>query len=98
MENKVNNIQMMRIRKSFDFLNGIIVVANGSKRDLCPAWKDLTYVCLRSFSNHHIDVDVTGDSGDICWRLIGFYGSPYVQDKREVWDLLRMLVQVQSSP
>lgn len=82
---------MEKIRRSFDFLNCINVAGNSSKGGLCLAWKVTTSVFVRSFSSNHINVKVEGNEKDVIWRLIGFNGSPYGQDKMVSWDLLRSL-------
>lgn len=43
-------------------------------------------MCLRSFSSNHIDVEVEELENEVKWRLNGFYGSPYVENKMGSWD------------
>lgn len=39
-------------------MNGINFEAEGSKGNLCPAWKEDISIILRSFSKWHIDVTI----------------------------------------
>lgn len=61
-------------------------------------WKDDTQISLRKFSSSHIYVDVKDESSGIQWRLIGFYGLPYVANKNDTWRLLRNLKSGPNSP
>ncbi|KAH1108734.1 hypothetical protein J1N35_012502 [Gossypium stocksii] len=43
------------------------------------------------FSKFHIDVEVVNDVEMVHWRLTGFYGAPVENDRRNSWELLRLL-------
>ncbi|XP_040956135.1 uncharacterized protein [Gossypium hirsutum] len=91
METKLNKNGMEKVRRSCGFQFGIDVDSIGSKGGLSQSWLGKVNITLRSFSNRHIDVFVEeGEVGKI-WRLTGFYGSPYSQDRNAAWNLLRQL-------
>ncbi|MBA0671620.1 hypothetical protein Goklo_025395 [Gossypium klotzschianum] len=48
-----------------------------------------TGVC--SYSKRHIYVIVEDIERGVKWRLTGFYGSPYVQDRYDSWEILKRL-------
>ncbi|KAG8493308.1 hypothetical protein CXB51_010696 [Gossypium anomalum] len=86
------------VRRSCGFLNGIDIEAEGSRGGLCLAWKEDIIVILRSFSKNHIDAMVKEKNTNEEWRFTGFYGSPYVNNKNDSWNLLRKLGEDQSHP
>ncbi|XP_052477317.1 uncharacterized protein LOC128032639 [Gossypium raimondii] len=98
METKVNKQCMEKVRRSCGFLNGIDVAAKGFRGGLCLAWKGEILVTLRSFSRSHTDVMVKEENDKEEWRFTGFYGSLYVKDKEESWNLLRKLGRDQRHP
>ncbi|KAA3476849.1 reverse transcriptase [Gossypium australe] len=65
---------------------------------LCLAWKEEIIVTLRSFSKNHIDVMVKENNTNEEWRFTGFYGSPYVNNKNDSWNLLRKLGEDKTHP
>ncbi|XP_040940062.1 uncharacterized protein [Gossypium hirsutum] len=67
---------MENIQRYWGYSHGIDIGANGSKGELSLGWTTNMKVTLRSFSNHHVDVEVYEESSDIKWRLTGFYGHP----------------------
>lgn len=75
MEMKLDNKRMEGLRHQCGFLNGIKVGTNGTRGELCLAWKEEIFVSLWSFSSNFINVLVEGMNEGIAWRLIGFYGS-----------------------
>lgn len=60
IKTKLNKVHMQKVRRSYGFLYGIDVPANGSKGGLCLAWKDSVSLSLKFFSGNHIDVVVEG--------------------------------------
>lgn len=57
---------MVKVRRSYGFLNGIDVSFYGTKGGLSFGWKQDCAVVLRSFSNSHIDVLIKDDSNGNC--------------------------------
>lgn len=51
-------------------------------------WKKDIDIELMSMSIHHIDVAVKTGTGDVEWRLTGFYGWPEVTNRHFSWKLL----------
>ncbi|KAA3486777.1 reverse transcriptase [Gossypium australe] len=98
METKIDKQRMEKVRRSCGFLNGIDIEAEGSRGGLCLAWKEDIIVTLRSFSNNHIDAMANEKNTNEEWRFTSFYGSPYVNNKNDFWNLLRKLGKDQSHP
>ncbi|KAA3488820.1 reverse transcriptase [Gossypium australe] len=86
METKINKFKMEKVRQSCGYQFGIDVEYLGSRGGLSLAWR----IILQNFSHCHIDVIVNEDGGKK-WRLTGFYGSPYTNERDEAWNLLRRL-------
>ncbi|KAA3454784.1 reverse transcriptase [Gossypium australe] len=82
---------MERVRRSSGFLNGVEVDPEGSKGGLCLAWKENVSISVQSYSRRHIDALVGDQNTDQKWRLTGFYGSPYAQERQESWQILKSL-------
>ncbi|KAG8472752.1 hypothetical protein CXB51_034679 [Gossypium anomalum] len=55
---------------------------------LSLAWKDNTTVTLRSYSIHHIDVDIQESKSTLQWCFTGFYEASYAQGMEDTWRLL----------
>jgi hypothetical protein len=66
------------------------VCTDGKGCGLALYWREDLQVSLISFGNHHIDVRIT-DSVDLSWRCTFVYGEPLVQDRPEMWKLLRRI-------
>ncbi|KAA3466265.1 reverse transcriptase [Gossypium australe] len=74
---------MESVQRRYGFINGIKVVAEGSKGGLCVVWKD------DSFSINFIDVMVKSEELQLEWRFTRFYGSPYANGRSDSWNELR---------
>ncbi|KAA3488305.1 reverse transcriptase [Gossypium australe] len=55
-------------------------------------------ITLRTFSKRHIDMVVDDNEARVKWRYTGFYGSPYVQDRNEAWEVLKILITLDDIP
>lgn len=64
IETNVSLKQMEWIRCQFGFLHGIDVGSIGSRGGLSLGWRAQDRVILRSFSQHHIDVDIWDDEDE----------------------------------
>ncbi|KAA3477191.1 endonuclease/exonuclease/phosphatase family protein [Gossypium australe] len=82
---------MEQVRKSCGLTNGIGVDPDGLKGGLCLAWRGDVSITLQNFSKRHIDVFIDDHNDGKQWRFIGFYSSPYAQDRDESWNLLKNL-------
>ncbi|KAA3479947.1 reverse transcriptase [Gossypium australe] len=82
---------MERVRRSCDFPNGIDVDSIGCRGGLCLAWRGDVTIMLQSFSKRHINVVIEDLDNSKKLRYTSFYGTPYVQDRHESWDLLKNL-------
>ena len=80
-ETKSNSRHMEHLRFKLNFDYCFSVDSRGSSGGLCVLWKDEIKLCLRSYSQNHIDFDV-GNSTDVCsWRFTAFYGFPSISDQ-----------------
>ncbi|KAA3488484.1 reverse transcriptase [Gossypium australe] len=93
-----NNLLLKDRKMSCGFQNGIDVDSDGSRGGLCLAWHDDATINLQSFSKRHIDVIIEDSEKGSRWRFTGFYGSPYMQDRNESWDLSRNLRNTEELP
>lgn len=91
METKLDSNRMEKLHKNDEFVHDIKVMADGTKGCLSLSWKVEIFVKLRSFSSNYIDVEIEGDVDSEKWKMIGFYGSPYMKLHSETWDLLCFL-------
>lgn len=98
METKVDDKRTESICWKLSYVNGFDMSADGSKDGLCLAWKEEVIVSLRSFSLNHIDSIIQMLVKDVGWRFTSFYGSPFVNTKRDSWESLRRLGQDNSIP
>ncbi|XP_052481170.1 uncharacterized protein LOC128035464 [Gossypium raimondii] len=98
METKLNKKQIEIVRRRCGFLYGIEVEAEGTKGGLCLAWRTDMDIMLRSFSKRHIGVSIEDKEKGAKWRFIGFYGSPYVQDRYDSWEVLKRLASGEVLP
>ncbi|KAK5813411.1 hypothetical protein PVK06_028861 [Gossypium arboreum] len=90
--------KMERVRWSYGYTNGIGIGLEGTRGGLCLAWQNDTNITLQNFSGRHIDVIVEEKEIDVKWRLIGFYGSPYAQDREDSLDVLKNLYNDEDIP
>lgn len=65
---------------------------------LCLAWRNEVDITLSSFSKRHIDIFADDNEKECKWRFIGFYGSPYIQDRNESWAVLKSLTTNKDFP
>ncbi|GMI64932.1 hypothetical protein HRI_000162500 [Hibiscus trionum] len=91
METKLQVGEMLRVRRRWGFQYGIEVSSRGRSGGLFFAWKIDCDVTLRSYSERHIDVIISRDAEDQCWRFTGFYGAPEEHLRNKSWALLRQL-------
>ncbi|PON98092.1 Endonuclease/exonuclease/phosphatase, partial [Trema orientale] len=77
--------------------NGFVVDSVGHSGGLLLLWQDGWDVSIRSYSRGYIDSIITSESG-VQWRFIGFYGSPYTNNRKFSWDLFRKLHSLYDLP
>ncbi|KAG8491745.1 hypothetical protein CXB51_015165 [Gossypium anomalum] len=91
IETKVSSRSIEGIKRKCGFVKGMDVSAEGSRGGLLLGWKDDLSINLKSFSKSHIDVEVTEENGEYCWRFVEFYGSPMEHLREDSWNMLRQL-------
>ena len=83
METKQHVNKLDRIKRKCGFDACIGVNSEGTSGGIAMIWKDDITMNLRSFSKNYIDLDVGENSGQLMWRVIGFYGDPNVSRQNE---------------
>lgn len=79
--------------------SGFFVVDNvGHRGGLALMWNDMAQVDIKSFSNQHIDTEVSLDGGTTVWRFTGFYGIADRSKRRDSWRLLKNLASHNDKP
>ncbi|XP_057793280.1 uncharacterized protein LOC131009894 [Salvia miltiorrhiza] len=91
---KRQRVELIRSRLNFE--GCFVVDCVGRSGGLCMFWKASSSCKLLSFSSNHIDMQVTDTTGE--WRLTGFYGYPERGRRRDSWNLLRRLKDVNTLP
>lgn len=72
-----------------------MVDKNGMGGGLALFWNSEVNVHVKSYSLHHIDVEVCNESGK-AWRCIGIYGHPEASQKHNTWTLFQRLANLSS--
>ena len=96
-ETKLAGRAALVIKERVGFSSSIQVDSTGRSGGLLLMWNDDLEVSLKSFSSHHIDIDVTDGRG-LQWRYTGVYGEPIRGQRWQFWELLRRLQMVNSLP
>lgn len=83
---------------SCGFSIGIDISAEGFRGGLSLGRKDNMDISLRSFFQHHIDVNVQEIDQEESLRLTGFYGSSIEHLRRDSWNMLSRLKEDCNDP
>ncbi|XP_019194796.1 PREDICTED: uncharacterized protein LOC109188622 [Ipomoea nil] len=97
METKANVDKVEQVRVKMGFEGAVNVDRVGLGGGLALLWRDAKSASLLSFSNNHIDMEVTLP-GRPKWRLTDFYSNPERSKRHITWDLLRKLKHRSSLP
>ncbi|XP_019172758.1 PREDICTED: uncharacterized protein LOC109168171 [Ipomoea nil] len=89
METKVPRIHAERIRVTFGYEGLFYVDNDGLSGGMALLWKKNNTVSLLSYSQSHIDVEVS--LFNKLWRMTCLYGIPEQNRREETWDLLGTL-------
>ena len=95
---KGNSCYMDRLRLKLNFDRSFTVDNRGNPGGLCVLWKNEINLCLRSYSQNHVDFDVGVPGDTLYWRFTAFYGFPATCDRYKSWKLLETLVGNESTP
>ncbi|KAK4572345.1 hypothetical protein RGQ29_030685 [Quercus rubra] len=91
LSEKLSDKEHMKWVRDRIYYDGCFMVPNdGRGRGLALPWKAGVNVWVDSFSKYHIDSIVHGGSKN-AWRLTRFYGEPDTSQRKEGWNMLRML-------
>ncbi|KAA3480026.1 reverse transcriptase [Gossypium australe] len=89
---KIHNLQKVFFMETkCGYANKIEVDLDGIRGGLCLARRNEVCITLRNYSKTHVDAMVEDNEVRGKWRFIGFYGTPYVQDRDDSWVVLRNL-------
>lgn len=75
-----------RVKTACKFSGCFTVRSNGASGGLCMLWKDQCTVLIKSYSNNHIDAEITWEG--VTWRFTGIYGFPGASQKHKTWELI----------
>lgn len=81
METKCDRKKMEEIRDRIGFMGCFVVDCVGRSGGLCLLWNEEVTVSIKSYTSHHIDVEIELSGEDFCWRFTGFYGWPRKDEK-----------------
>jgi hypothetical protein len=70
----------------------------GRSGGLLLLWKKNFNVIIQNYSRRHINAEINICANNLKWKLTGFYGHPNSAKRKESWDLLRHLSNLQPSP
>ena len=90
-ETKLDEKRLESLRCYWGFRGKLVVQSRGQSGRLALFWRKGLSVGVSSYSHHHIDAVVDGNSQQP-WRFTGFYGFPTLAGKHVAWDILRVLV------
>ncbi|KAG2724617.1 hypothetical protein I3760_01G026900 [Carya illinoinensis] len=90
METKLLYTKACRISKRFRFQGCVVVEAVGREGGggLMLMWKEESMVELINYSQYHINVRMSDESGSNRWLLSYFYGHPVTSLRNKTWSLL----------
>ncbi|XVF73183.1 hypothetical protein PTKIN_Ptkin12aG0180600 [Pterospermum kingtungense] len=83
-----NKIDEVRVKLGYGACFSVDCI--GHSGGIGVIWKDQDSVSIKSFSRFHVDMEVT-DQVRGRWRLTAFYGQPDRSQRRQFWELLRLL-------
>lgn len=88
---------MEKKKDSVGFINGLIFPSSRKSGGLTLLWRKEITVDIQSYSSRHIDAIVSEEPG-FKWWITGFYGNPKACQRKESWDLLKVLRRKLSLP
>ncbi|CAN6204103.1 unnamed protein product [Urochloa humidicola] len=81
----------INLRWRLGLRNCLDVDSDGLSGGLALFWDDSIEVSLLSQGERHIDVLITEEPSVAPWRATFVYGEPRVENRRDMWDLMRFL-------
>ncbi|XVF47815.1 hypothetical protein PTKIN_Ptkin03bG0141200 [Pterospermum kingtungense] len=88
---------MEKIRVRCGFYGCFCVDSEGRSGGLAMLWIEECDLHLRSYSKHHIDMELVLTVND-SWRITGIYGEPDASKRIETWSLIRRLATNYDGP
>ncbi|EEF39001.1 conserved hypothetical protein [Ricinus communis] len=95
-----NELERTRVKFSIDAVIGVDCDSNSGfhRGGHALMWKDEVEVTLKSFSLHHIDIEVNFPNDVSSWHFNRIYGWPKGHLRWKTWDILRHLHSFSSLP
>ncbi|XP_024162452.1 uncharacterized protein LOC112169623 [Rosa chinensis] len=98
-ETKISQIGNFKdLHRELGFAHYKEVLSDGQYGGLGVFWTDDIVLWVRTFSAHHIDMEVSSGPGEPRWRLTGFYGYARTSELDLSWQLIRDLCDLDSLP
>lgn len=82
-ETKCNRERVEKVRNCLGYANSFVVDSLRKSGGLAMLWGLDTRAELCSYSRHHISLVITNENEDRQWHLIGFYGDPVVEKRKD---------------
>jgi hypothetical protein len=98
LETEVSGSRVSSLRWSFGLRNCLSIDSVGLSGGLALFWDESINVTLLSQGECYFDVVIKEDPGVTPWRATFIYGEPRVENRGDMWDLLRDLCGVWSGP
>jgi hypothetical protein len=98
LETEVSGSRVSSLRWSFGLRNCLSIDSVGLSGGLALFWDESINVTLLSQGERYFDVVIKEDPGVTPWRATFIYGEPRVENRGDMWDLLRDLCGVWSGP
>lgn len=96
-ETKLTVAEADKLKFRLKMDNAVCVPCQGRKGGLIILWKDEVALSLKSFSKHHINMEVM-EGGRCAWKLTDFLGGCTSESRKEGWDTLVALAERPSLP
>ena len=91
METKTGVKRIEKVKERLGLANRMIVPSKGKSGGITLLWVKGLDVKIKSYTRSHIDAIVTDPMSGFRCRIIGFYGNPDTNQRRESWNLLHFL-------
>ncbi|KAL2898070.1 Ribonuclease S-2 [Bienertia sinuspersici] len=90
METMIEDKKLVSVKKRCGFINGVCISSEGNSGGIGLWWRDVN-ARVRSYSSHHVKMDVCDDDGSAEWKAIRVYGWADLRNKHLTWAIMRCL-------
>ena len=83
METKLHKRNIRRAKEKIGFVFGLMVPKFENCSGMVMLWKKETKLEIMGYARNFIDAIVIDETSNFKWRIIGFYGHPETQRRKE---------------